>query len=312
MDCGSKHLVTMATTLLATASFVSTATADEVLLRGGGRVNGVIVERTSTTVVIETGPGRVTLSMSRVEKIVDGSSFLAEYRERAARLEPGDAVGWAALAHWASDRDLLTLAADAWRHVLELDPAHPEANAALGRVAVGGTWMSAEEGNRARGLIPFEGRWVTPGEHESILRERAFEDAAAREEREGDLRVREAEARAREAEARAREAEVSAAQAEAEASTDPGAIPLWWGVGGGGAVVSPYGAPPGHDGFRSRDGFRSHEGRSGSRERSGQPTPQPKATPTPPPPSLRPTGSSRTQKTSAPLVPASRPERQER
>lgn len=305
MDHDTKRLATIAGVLLAAAPFVSTATPDEILLRGGGRVSGVIVERTPTTVAIETGPGRVTLPMSRVESIVESSSFLAEFRERAARLEPGDALGWAALARWATDRDLLTLAGDAWRRVLALDPSHPEANAALGRIDVGGTWMSAEDGNRARGRVPFEGRWVTPAEHAAIVRERAFEEASAREQREANLRVREAEARAREAEARAREAETSAAQAEA--STDPGAIPLWWGIGGG-ALVPAFGAQPGH---RAPTGFRSHEGRNRPHVRPSQLAPQPKATPTPPPPSIRPPAAP-TSKKSAPFRPAPKPEAKKR
>jgi len=101
------------------------------------------------------------------------------------------------------------------------DPSHPEANAALGRVEVDGTWLSMEEGYRARGFVPFEGRWVSPAEHEALVRERLAEEASDRDRREADLRVREAEARAREAEARAREAE-AAAQPEAD-----GGIPLW-------------------------------------------------------------------------------------
>ena len=53
------------------AAFAGSGTlADEVLLKGGGRVSGVVVDRTATAVVIETGPGRVTLPLTRVEKIV--------------------------------------------------------------------------------------------------------------------------------------------------------------------------------------------------------------------------------------------------
>jgi hypothetical protein len=266
----------LAVASLAIAAFVSTAAADEVLLRGGGRVSGVIVERTATRVAIETGPGRVTLPMSRVESIVVSDSFLAEFQDRAAQLDARDAVGWAALARWATDRDLLTPAADAWRHVLSLDPDHPEANAALGRVRVNGAWMEADDGYRARGLVPFEGRWITPAEHEAALRERAFEETSAREEREADLRVREAEARAREAEARAREAE-----AETDASSEEGGIPLWLAVGGGPALAPPYGGrhhgvprAGGHPGERSE----GHRGRTGP---SPHPTPNPTPAPAP-------------------------------
>lgn len=40
--------------------------ADQVFLKGGGRLTGVIVDRTPTSIAIEVAPGRVTLPMSRV------------------------------------------------------------------------------------------------------------------------------------------------------------------------------------------------------------------------------------------------------
>ena len=141
--------------------------------------------------------------MKRIERIVESRSALEEFHERAAALAPGDAAGWATLARWAAERDLVTQSREAWQRVLAADPAHPEANAALGRVELDGEWVSEDEAYRARGYVEYEGRWVTPAEHEALVRERAAEEASARERREAELRVREAEARAREAEARA-------------------------------------------------------------------------------------------------------------
>lgn len=212
--------------LVAAGLAAATASADEILLRGGGRVSGVIVERTRDAIVVETGPGRVTLSMALVERVVEGRSALEAYHERSAAIEPGDIEGWAALARWAAERDLLTQSREAWQRVLAADPSHPQANAALGRVEVDGTWMGEAEAYRARGYLSFEGRWVTPAEHEALVRERAAEEASERETREAGLRVREAEARAREAEARAREAEAAAQPVD-------GGIPYGWGWGGG-------------------------------------------------------------------------------
>ncbi len=223
-------------TFLSAALLAAPAVPDEVFLRGGGCVRGVIVERTKDAVVLETAPGRVTLSMRRIEKIVESRSALEEYQERAAALAPGDVGGWAALARWAAGRDLLTPAREAWRNVLATDPSHPEANAALGRVVLDGRWVAEDEAYRARGYVMFEGRWVTPAEHEALVRERAAEEASAREGREAAVRVREAEARTREAEARAREAETVPAE-------DSG-IPLWWGWGGGGGFLPPVLPPP--------------------------------------------------------------------
>ena len=93
---------------------------------------------------------------------------------------------------------------------------------------VGGCWVSEEEGYRARGYVRFEGEWISPAEHEAIMRERAV--AADQERvRQAEARVQEAEARAREAEDRAREAEAKAAESQPSSE----GLPLWygWGVG---------------------------------------------------------------------------------
>jgi hypothetical protein len=215
--------------------------ADEVVLRGGGKVTGIIVERTTTSIVLETAPGRVSIPLERVASIRSTDSDLASYAERAARLAPDDAAGWASLARWAKGRDLRTQSREAYQRVLELDPGNPEANQAEGHVEHGGRWMTEDEANRANGLVPFEGGWVTPAERESIRRERANESADA-------LAVREAEARAREAEARAREAEARAKQAESDgqgAEERDGGIPLWPYVYGPPIVAPVVPFPPG-------------------------------------------------------------------
>jgi len=243
--------------LLSAATLAAPAVADEIFLRGGGRVSGVIVQRTAESITIETAPGLLTLSMKRVEKVVESRSAVEEFQSRAARLAPGDVDGWAALARWAADHDLVTHSREAWHRVLAVDPAHPEANAALSRVQLGGEWMSESEAYRARGYVEYEGRWMTPAEHEALLQQEAAEEAARLQNREAELRVREAEARAREAEARAREAE------SAGAASDEG-IPLWWGWGGGAPLYPPFVDQP------------PHQGRPpGGTHHPGRPAPQP-------------------------------------
>lgn len=272
---------------------------DEVFLKGGGHVSGVLVQRTATLVVLETGPGRVSVPLSRVLRIEESRSALQSYLEQADALAPGDAAGWARLARWAADHGLATPAREAWQRVLALDPGHPEANAALGRRLVNGVWMAEEDAFRAQGYVPFEGRWVTPAEHEALVRERAADEQARRERAEADLRIREAEARAREAEARAREAEAMAGQAEGQGQG--AGIPYAWIFGGGGVVVSPFGPRPGigldHGGGRHNDGIGSdHPGRPPAppapaprpdpgrgASRSGRP-PSHAGVPAPPPP----------------------------
>ena len=234
------------------------AAADVVVLRGGGEVRGEVVERRPDAVVLEVGPGRLTLPLSRVERIVTGSSPLSEYRARAAALSPLDARGWLSLGHWAASRSLLTQARESYERVLALDPANAEAHAGLGHVLVGGRWLPASEANRARGLVPFEGAWITPGERAGILDERAVAAIERQEAREADARARAAEAEARRAEADARRAEAEAAQVEQAGSE--GGIPYPWvfDPSYGGAIVVPggYGGvhpwPPLHGGRAGR------------------------------------------------------------
>jgi hypothetical protein len=222
------------------------APCDELILVGGGRVSGRIVERSQDRIAIETGPGRVTLPMSRVARVVESRSALEVFEKRASELAPGDVDGWTALAVWATERELLTQARGAWQRVLAFDPGNPQANAGLGRVALDGRWMSPDDAYRAQGYVSYEGRWLTPAEHEAALRERDAREAWSLAQREADVRVREAEARVREAEARAREAETVA--------DGDGGIPLGYVYGAVGYGYG-YGTGYGRSGF-GRGGVR--------------------------------------------------------
>jgi hypothetical protein len=225
--------------------------ADEVYLRGGGHVKGIIVERSESKVVLDVGAGRIGLPTSRIERIVEGTTALGTYLERAGRLAGDDVAGWLALAYWAQERDLQTQARDAFQRVASLDPENAAAQQAAGRVLVAGDWVTAEEAYRARGFVPFEGSWVSPAEREAILGQRREDSEAERARVESDARVREAEARARVAEAEAQRAE-----AEAEAASYDGGIPLGYGFYGGyGLYGGGYG---GYGGGMPAGGFPRH------------------------------------------------------
>ena len=250
-------------------SFIS---ADEVFLKGGGKMTGEVVSEDGQSVVVEVGPGKVSVPASRVLRIERSRTALGGYRERAAHLAADDVQGWLELAFWAQERDLDTQAQEAFDRALRLDPTNASANGALGRVQMDGRWMSEEESYRARGYVHHEGTWMTPAEAEARLQVAAAERQAASARREGELRVREAEARAEQAEAEARRAE-----AEAQ-STTYGGLPLWW--GGGSAVVVPPGRPFPHPILPPRP------------RPVATPAPPPKPTPPPAPPPSSAKGSS--------------------
>jgi hypothetical protein len=231
--------------LLGAALAAGAASADEVILKSGGKVSGRVVSRTATTVEVDVGAGRISVPASSVVRIEEGRSALQEYEERAGRVASNDVQGWLALGDWAAGQGLSSQAREAYNRARSASPNDARANEALGNVQVGGQWMSEDDSYRAKGYVKFEGEWMTPNEQEAILRGRAAEAEQERQYQEGQQRAREAEARAQEAEARARKAEAEAQEAQ-EANEG---LPLWygWGVGPSawpsGPIVTPYVGP---------------------------------------------------------------------
>jgi len=163
--------------------------ADEVYLRGGGRFSGEIVEQTEDSVTVDIGGGFLSAPMSSVVRIEEGVSPLAEYRDRAASIPPGDAEAWRELARWAKSKTLSSQAWEAYTQVVEILPDDDEANRALGRVLLGGRWVTEEESYRARGYVEFEGEWMTPAERQAILDERRAREQADRQANEAEIRA---------------------------------------------------------------------------------------------------------------------------
>lgn len=195
--------------------------ADDVILKGGGKVSGRILSRTDTAVEVDVGAGTVRVPMTSVVRIDQRRSALDDYHDRATALRADDVPGWLQLAKWASSQGLGTQARTAYEQVLAVDPENAAANQGLGRVQLDGRWVSEEESYRARGFVQFEGEWMTPAEQDAILRER---DAATRAEQ----ATLDAERRAQDAEARAAEAEARAREAEAAVPGNAG-FPMYWG-----------------------------------------------------------------------------------
>ena len=232
----------------------SLVSADSVFLKGGGEIKGEVVEQSADAVVLEVGPGRITLPMKNVARIVSSTTDLGLYHTRAAALAPGDVAGWLSLAAWAQRHELATQAREAYEHVLAVDPMNADAHLALGNVRMGNQWLSGADANRARGLVEFEGMWMTPEERQLRFEERATAAQERQAMREGDARAREAEARAREASARADAAEAEARQARASMA-DTGGIPLGvYGPAYGPIVPGPYNPFPGAVTPRPRHG----------------------------------------------------------
>jgi hypothetical protein len=197
--------------------------ADEVHLRGGGRLTGEVVEETAENVTVDIGAGKMTVRKSTVVRIERSASPLQEYRANAASLAPEDLEGWRKLARWASDQGLSTQAREAWTQVTALVPDDPDANRGLGLVQHDGRWMTEEESYRAQGFVDFEGEWMMPAEKQAILEERRASEAAERQ-------ALAAQAQADQAAAQEAQAREEAADAEFWDDNLPGlGDPVYWG-----------------------------------------------------------------------------------
>lgn len=197
-----------------------TASADVLHLKTGGRLEGVLVAETPALLTIDVGMGRLSIPRTSVSRIERKESALSQYRARLAAMAPGDVTALADLARFAAAHGLRSESRLMWARVAALDPRNVEAHLALGHVLVNGRFVDEDEANRANGLVRFEGRWMTPAEQASLLREREQRTASERE-------LEQARRSAREAEDRARRAEREAERARAEAQAAQSALPAW-------------------------------------------------------------------------------------
>lgn len=227
---------------LAGAALASAASGDVLHLKTGGRVEGVLTRETASSITIDVGMGQLSVPRSSVLRIERKDSALSEYRTRLAAIPPGDVAACSNLARFAAENGLRSESRLMWARVLSLDPRNMEAHLALGHVLVAGEYVDEDEAYRARGFVFFEGRWMTPAEQASLLRQRE-------QRAEDDRQVVEARRRVREAEDRARRAEAEAERSRAAAQS--ASAPLWgygspfvvgsphWGGHGGGCVPGP-------------------------------------------------------------------------
>ncbi len=175
---------------------------DELVLKGGGRVTGEIVQETEAAVTVDIGAGTMTVQKSSVVRIEKSVSPLQKYRADAAALAPGDVESWRELGRWAASQGLPKQAREAFSKVKAVLPDDPEANRALGLVLLDGHWVTEKESFTARGFVQFEGEWMMPAEKQAILEERQAMEEADRQELAAQIeadRVEQAEREEREA-----------------------------------------------------------------------------------------------------------------
>jgi hypothetical protein len=157
--------------VLAALAF-SSARADVVTLTNGRKIEGTIKKEGPDGIEIETKIGRQTIPRDLVQKVEKTSADpKEEFARRKAALEKdpkADAAAWAKLGAFADEKTLDAEAKSAYAKALALDPDCQAARAARGEEKWQGTWLPKAEVARRKGLVEYQGRWVTPEEKEKL------------------------------------------------------------------------------------------------------------------------------------------------
>ena len=151
------------------------ARADVFELTGGGRLEGKLLpadeaSKLNCTIELSAG-GRVTIARSQIAKIDTVTDAAAEY-QKLARTSPDTVDAHWKLSEWCRERKLRDERRQHIDRILELNPNHAEARAALGFHQKDGQWMNRDDVMASRGLVLFDGKYVTPQQVELLKQQK--------------------------------------------------------------------------------------------------------------------------------------------
>jgi hypothetical protein len=164
------------------------AAADVVVLNNDGRVEGTLVnpnESPRKNYIIQTDAGRVTLEKSQVKEVITQSPEEREYKKIRFTFPDTVEAQWK-VAEWCREKGLSQQRTDHLERVIELDPDHKQARAALGYSHLEGRWVRREEVMQERGYVRHKGKWMLPQDVEIQEQKRKVEMA----QREWQLKLR--------------------------------------------------------------------------------------------------------------------------
>jgi len=152
------------------AAIALPAAADEVILKNGSKLEGVIREE-GNQVTVEVPGGSVTIDRSQVKSINRPSEKLSdEYDRRLQGLNGEGASGYYDLALWSRQQGMEARAQGMFRRALEIDPDHEGSRKALGYRSFKGAWLTEDQYmTAALGLVRHQGQWL-PAETVAELR----------------------------------------------------------------------------------------------------------------------------------------------
>jgi hypothetical protein len=154
---------------------LGSARADFFELTSGGRLEGKLLpaddaNKLNCTIELPAG-GRVTIARSQIAKIETVTDAVAEY-QKLARTSPDTVEAHWKLSEWCREHKLRDERRQHLDRILELDPNHADARTALGFHQKNGQWMNRDDVMAARGLVLFEGKYITPQQVELLKQQK--------------------------------------------------------------------------------------------------------------------------------------------
>jgi hypothetical protein len=145
--------------------------ADQILLRGGGQIRGVVLPDPTrpehVLVQTETVTTPIAFRKEQVLSVIAAPGPLDEYLARRDRTG-ATAQAQYDLGLWCEGQKLTGPAEIHYRRAVELDKEFGPAQKKLGHVRYKDRWLTYDELRAAQGLVKYKGKWVTREEKEQI------------------------------------------------------------------------------------------------------------------------------------------------
>ncbi len=143
------------------------ARADEIATADGRKLVGRITAEGDDVTILTYKEGPIAVPKGDVKASKRDKSLYDDYDAKRREFED-TAEGHAKLGDWCKSKGLLWQAREEWKTAVKIDPDHGAARKALGDRKVKDVWETFEQQQEAKGLKPFEGRWLKPAEIEQI------------------------------------------------------------------------------------------------------------------------------------------------
>lgn len=157
--------------------------ADVFVLQSGGQIEGTLAnpdEKPREKYVVKTASGgEITLGRNQVKEFHPTRPEEQQYEQIRPKY-PDTVEGHLQLAEWCREHKLSAQRKRHLERVIELEPDHAKARAALGFSKVAGEWKTQDQIRRERGYVQDKsGRWYLPQQIEENERQKKQKQAEA-------------------------------------------------------------------------------------------------------------------------------------